>query len=446
VAAVLGAPLLGVAWLARPEWRPGLGERLGRIPAASGGGAIWIHGASVGEATASLRLVEELRRRGHAVRASTLTVTGRAVLARQPDLPAHLAPLDHPFAVERALERARPRALVLVETELWPCWIAAAHRRGLPVLVVSGRISDGALPRYRRFARWLAPTFARLDAVLARSDEDARRFEALGVPRERIEVGGDLKLEPPEPRELPADLDARLGEVPLLVAGSTHEGEESAVLEAFAAVREAGLAAALVLAPRHPARFEDVARRLDASSFPWQRRSEARGGTLAAGEVLLLDSIGELAAVFGRARSTFVGGTWREDVGGHNVLEPIFRGRPVHFGPHTSTARDAARLALEVGAGARVADAAALARAWRRDLGEPEAAARRGAAGRAALAPHEGAARRAADRIEATLAAREPKASTALEGGAAEPAHETKESTVHGTKESTGHGTKEPAA
>jgi 3-deoxy-D-manno-octulosonic-acid transferase len=405
VAAVLGVPALGVAWLARPEWRPGLGERLGRIPAAAGDGAIWIHGASVGEAIASLRLVDELRRRGHAVRASTLTATGRAVLSKRPDLPVHLAPLDHPFAVARALERARPRALVLVETELWPCWIAAAHRRGVPVLIVSGRLSDRALPRYRRFRRWLAPTLARLDAVLARSDEDARRFEALGVPRGRIEVGGDLKLEPPEARDVPADLAARLGAVPLLVAGSTHEGEEAAVLEAFAAVRAAGLAAALVLAPRHPARFDAVARRLAEGPLPWRRRSAA-GPPLAAGEVLLLDSIGELTAVFGRAQSTFVGGSWREDVGGHNVLEPIFRGRPVHFGPHTANAREAARLALETGAGAVVGDAAALARAWQSDLGDPEAAGRRGAAGRAALVPHEGAARRAADRIEAILAAR----------------------------------------
>lgn len=415
----LAAPALAVAFAARPKLRPGLGERLGRIAPAATPGAVWVHGASVGEVTAALRLVDELRRRGHAVRASATSATGRALLyGARPDLPVSLAPLDHPLCVEAALARARPSALVLVETELWPSWIAGAARRGVPVLVVSGRISDASLPRYRRFGRWLASTFGRLARVGARSEEDARRFAELGVLRERISVTGDLKLEPLPPAEPAADLAARLGEVPLLVAGSTHEGEEAGALEAFAAVCDAGLDAALVIAPRHPERFERAANTIASSGRPWRRRSDAEADPLAPGEVLLLDSLGELAAIYARARAAFVGGSWVSRVGGHNVLEPVFASRPVSFGPHTRNAREAVRIVLESGAGEVVSGPAALAGAWRRDLAEPEAAAARGAAGRRALGPHEGAARRAADLVESALAAVE-SASVGVAGGSA---------------------------
>lgn len=404
LAAGLAAPALAVAWAARPKWRPGLGERLGRIARADADGAIWVHGASVGEAAAALRLIDELRRRGHAVRASTTTATGRALLAgARPDLPVSLAPLDHPLPVEASLARARPSALVLVETELWPSWIAGVRRQGLPVLVVSGRISDASLPRYRRLGRLLAPTLARLASVGARSEEDARRFAALGVADERLSVTGDLKLEPLSPRDPPAELAARLGAAPLLVAGSTHEGEEAGALEAFAALRDAGFDASLVLAPRHPERFERVARSLEAGARPWQRRSAVAAPPLAPGEVMLLDSVGELASVYALGHAAFVGGSWAPEVGGHNVLEPVFASRPVSFGPHTRNAREAVRIVLEAGAGELVSGAADLAAAWRRDLAEPAAASARGAAGRKALEPHEGAARRAADLVEAAL-------------------------------------------
>jgi len=403
LAAGVAAPALAVAFVARPKWRPGLGERLGRITPGEPG-AVWVHGASVGEAAAALRLIDELRRRGHALRASTTSATGRALLASaRPELAVSLAPLDHPLCVEAALARARPSALVLVETELWPSWIAGAARRGVPVLVVSGRISDVSLPRYRRLGRWLAPTLGRLAAVGARSEEDARRFAELGVARERISVTGDLKLEPLAPAEPPAELAAALSGAPLLVAGSTHEGEEAGALEAFAAVCDAGFDAALVVAPRHPERFERAARLVASSGRPWRRRSAGGAAPLAPGEVLLLDSLGELSAVYGRARAAFVGGSWAREVGGHNVLEPVFASRPVSFGPSTRNAREAVRIVLEAGAGEVVAGPAELSAAWRRDLAEPEAAAARGAAGRRALAPHEGAARRAADRVEALL-------------------------------------------
>jgi len=413
LSAVALAPLLAGVWLARPRLRAGLGERLGRVPAGDAPGAVWVHAASVGEAAAALGLIDALRARGHVVRATTTTTTGRALLARaRPGLPVSLAPLDHPLAVAAALARARPCALVLVETELWPCLIAGAFRQGIPVLVVSGRLSDASFPRYRRLRRLLAPTLARLAAVAARSEEDARRFAELGVPAERLCATGDLKLEPPAPPELAPELAEVLAGAPCLVAGSTHPGEEEAALDAFAAVRGEGLAAALVLAPRRPERFAAVAELLAARGLGFLRRSALAGALrtpagarLGPDRVLLLDSLGELGAVYGRARAAFVGGSLVAGVGGHNVLEPLFAGCPVSFGPHTGNAREAVRLALASGSGEQVDGAAALARAWIRDLRAPEAAAARGAAGRAALLPHLGAARRAVERIEAALAA-----------------------------------------
>ncbi len=403
---MLAAPAVGLGWLLRPKWRPGLAERLGRIPSEAGAAApIWIHAASVGEAAAALRLVDALAERGHTPRVSTTTITGQAFLASaRPKLTAHLAPLDHPWAVAAAFERARPKLLTLVETELWPSLVAGAAARGIPVVMVSARLSDRAFPRYQRLARWFAPTLARLSAVAARSDVDAERFAALGVPEARISVTGDLKLEPMAPPPLAEALRARLGGEALLVAGSVHPGEVPPVLEAFRRVQDAVPGSALVLAPRHPERFDEAARSIAEAGFPLERRSE-HGPPLGPGGVLLLDSVGELGAVYAAARSAFVGGSLLPGVGGHNVLEPVFAERPVCFGPHTENAREPVRIVLESGAGTKVDDAASLASAFVRDLADPAAAHRRGSEGRAALAPHEGAARRAAACIEAVLEA-----------------------------------------
>jgi 3-deoxy-D-manno-octulosonic-acid transferase len=366
---------------------------------------VWVHGASVGESLAALPLHDALRARGFATLASTTTVTGRAVLRqRRGELPVALAPLDHPWCTARALDRARPRALVLVETELWPSLTAAAARRGVPVVAVSARLSDRSFPRYRRLAFALRPTLRRLAAVGARSREDAERFVALGVPAARVEVTGDLKLEPPrEPPPLAADLAAFLGERPLFVAGSTHAGEEAAGLAALAALAAAAPDAALVLAPRHPDRFDAVERVVHDAGRRVHRRSRlAVGARLGAGEVLLLDTLGELAAVYGCARVAFVGGSLAP-VGGHNVLEPVAAGAPVLFGPHTENARAGVELVLAADAGRRVADAGELARDLVAAWGSREAARARAERGRAELARHRGASQRSADLVVRVL-------------------------------------------
>ena len=231
--AAVGAPVMLGALALRPDWRPGFRQRLGAGPAAVGG--LWLHAASVGEVRASARLVEQLGERGYALTLSTTSATGRALAATlHPDRVRRLAPIDHPWCVQAALRAARPSGLVLVETELWPSWIAACARAEVPMAVVSGRISDRSFPRYRRLGVWLARTLRRLDAIGARTEVDAERFVALGADPSRVSVTGDLKLDPGDaPRGLDPELAARLGKAPLFVAGSTHPGEEAAVFEAL---------------------------------------------------------------------------------------------------------------------------------------------------------------------------------------------------------------------
>jgi 3-deoxy-D-manno-octulosonic-acid transferase len=398
------APVAAGALALRPAWRVGLRERLGALPSLPPG-AIWVHGASVGEIRAASRLIDRLQKGGRPVITSTATLAGREVMRRaRPEVPCHLAPIDHPWCVEAALTRARPAALVLIETELWPSWLAAAARRGIPVAVVSGRISDRSYPRYRWIQPIIAPTLRRISALGARTPQDAERFLALGAPRERVSVTGDLKLEPAqENRPLAPDLARVLGAARLIVAGSTHAGEEAAALGSLAQAVEAGIPAALVLAPRHLGREAEITRLVRASGRALRRRTLPGTAPLQPGEVLLLDSVGELASLYTRAEVAFVGGTLAP-VGGHNVLEPVFAGRPVLFGPHTQNARHSAEILEAVGAGIRVADAEQLARAVVALLADPEEARRRGEAGQRALAAHRGSAERAAELTESLLA------------------------------------------
>jgi len=425
--AALGSLPVGLGALAlRPRLGVGLPERLGWGPApGAASGGIWVHGASVGEALAALPLVDRLRAGGRRVFVSTLTVTGRDVVrGRRPDLACALAPLDHPWCVAAALARARPAALVLVETELWPAWIRSAHERGIRVVSISARLSERSLRRWRRVPWLSGPTARRLAAVGARTPEDAARFAALGVPEARIRVTGDLKLEAPAaPPPAPPELAAALGDLPLLVAASTHAGEDEAVLAALRAAEEGAPGdprPVLLVAPRHPERFGEVARAVRAAGRTLHRRSALGERPVRGGDVLLLDSLGELGSLFGRARCTFVGGSLVSR-GGHNVLEPAVAGCPVVVGSHTANVEHAVRLLEAVGAAERVADAAGLARTFRRALSDPREARRRGARGRAVVEAQRGVAERSAALVAEVLAGADPLPSLELPGASSAP-------------------------
>jgi 3-deoxy-D-manno-octulosonic-acid transferase len=245
--------------------------------------------------------------------------------------------------------------LVLAESEFWPNLLHNAHRAGVAVAVVNARVSDRSLPRYTRF-RWLfARVLANVDLLLAQSEEDARRLVAIGAPGERVHVGGNLKFEakPPARSKIHswlADSIQRDGLGPVLVAGSTLEGEEAMVLEAFCVIRDRYPQTMLVLAPRHPERFDAVAALIVSSRLPFQRRSQiprnpndgssgAPAGSSMVGGILLLDSIGELASMYELADLAFIGGSLVPK-GGHNVLEPAYYGAPIMVGPYTENFRD----------------------------------------------------------------------------------------------------------
>lgn len=406
LAAVAVAPVALWALAVRPAWRVGVRERLGGGPALPRG-CIWIHAASVGEVLAASRLIDRLQKAGHRVATSTVTLTGREVMrGRSPEVPCRLAPLDHPWCVSAALDRVQPAALVLVETEIWPSWIAAARRRGIPVVVVSGRVSDRSYPRYRRAGWLLWRTLGRLSAVGARTAVDRDRFVALGADPARVSVIGDLKLDvDAEPRPLPPELRAALAGLPVIVAGSTHPGEEQAALEALARAEAAGMSPALVVAPRHPERAEEVVRRVQGAGRAARRRTALPGSSLRPGDVLVLDTVGELPSLYECADAAFVGGTL-VPVGGHNLLEPVFAGRPVLYGPHTANVRHVAELLERAGAGRRVHDARELSLAVVDLLRDPAAARARGERGRLELERHRGSAERAASLIESALGAR----------------------------------------
>jgi 3-deoxy-D-manno-octulosonic-acid transferase len=386
----LGSPLLLLWVLASPRRRSGFAQRL-RPLARRAHDCVWVHAASVGEVEAAAPLIAALRGAGRDVITTTLTATGRERLrALDPAGAPRLAPLDLPGLVGASLARARVRALVLVETELWPNLLHAAQRRGVRTVLVSARISDRSLPRYRRL-RWLfGPLLRRLDALGARSEADRARFVALGVRPEAASVCGDLKLARPAPAPAGEDLRAALGAGPFLLGGSTHPGEESALLEAWRALRAGGAEKLrLVLAPRHPERADEVLALARASGARVALRS--RGASDA--DVVVIDGVGELGALYGLCALCFVGGSL-VPVGGHNLLEPVQAGRVALHGPHVHNQRAQLELLEPLGVLVSVADAAELCGQLARLWSDPQRDAPARAA-QAALAAHRGAAQRA---------------------------------------------------
>ncbi len=320
-------------------------ERMGRLPVylnVDGERSIWIHAVSVGEVLAARPLVPALRERfpGHRIFLSTTTMTGNAVARKNVRGADGLfyAPLDFPHPVRRALEVLNPSLLVLVETELWPNLIHEAHRRGTRTALVNGRVSPRSFPRYLRFSRLLRSLLSEIDLFLMQGEPHAERIRAMGAPAERVQVTGNLKFEAVEPTRLPERLVRLLHggparSRPLWVAGSTVGGEEELVLSAFHRVRQRVPQARLLVAPRHPERFDAVPALVEAAGFRCLRRSALDPAAWNDGEVLLLDTLGELSQVYALASVVFVGGSLVPS-GGHNILEPAVAGKPVIVGPH----------------------------------------------------------------------------------------------------------------
>jgi 3-deoxy-D-manno-octulosonic-acid transferase len=365
---VVGLVVTSPWWLWRMattrKYREGLLERLGRAPGRlgrAGRPVVWVHAVSVGEVLAVSRLVTELDRalEGHRIVISTTTRTGQA-LARERFGRDRVfyCPLDLPWATRAYLKALKPKLLVLAETEFWPNLLTGCFRRGIPVAVVNARVSDRSWPRYRALRRWWGPILSRLSLVLAQTEVDAERLRAIGCDPERVRVAGNLKFDVRAAAETEATrlLKSLAPRPRFVVAGSTLEGEEQALLEAWPEIQGAESWLVLVLAARHPERFGAVAGLLEKSGLPWVRRSTWKADepvVYTPGQVILLDTIGELASVYSLAAVAFVGGSLVA-AGGHNPLEPAQFGVPIVMGPNYANfravvealrARDALRIA-----------------------------------------------------------------------------------------------------
>ena len=320
-------------------------ERMGRLPVylnVDGDRSIWVHAVSVGEVLAARPLVLALKARFPSLRVllSTTTLTGNAVAQKSIRGIDGLfyAPFDWPGPVRSALDTINPSLLVLVETEIWPNLIHEARRRGVRTAMVNGRISPRSHAGYVRIRPFLKRVLEEIDLFLMQGDAHADRIRSLGAPGERVRVTGNLKFDSVEAPRTPEKLrrllapESRRGR-PLFVAGSTAGGEEELVLAAFHRVRERVPAAGLLIAPRHPERFDTVPALIEAAGFRCLRRSALEPGSWKDGEVVLLDTLGELAQVYPLADVVFVGGSL-VPVGGHNILEAAVAGKPVIVGPH----------------------------------------------------------------------------------------------------------------
>jgi 3-deoxy-D-manno-octulosonic-acid transferase len=395
---ILCAPIIGAGFAIRlaliRRIREDFLQRMGRYPdelrrlSEKGDPVIWIHAVSVGEVVTAASILGELRRLAplaHIV-LSTTTSTGRETAEKRGlEVDALVyCPYDAPWAVRRAMDAIRPDLLVLVDTELWPNLIALAYRRGARIAVANARFSDKAVKR-ARIVRWHYRWMLSLvDAVLAQSSLDAERYIDFGAPRERTEVTGSVKFDeefPEVPPAAAAKLRQDLGlapDLPVWVVGSSREGEEEHVLDAFHELRMGQHHLQLIIAPRHPERGAEVERIVRDRGYHPIRRTELQKAAQSGGpppapsdrpeeSVVILDTIGELARVYAIADVVTVGGSFVR-WGGHNMLQPMAQGKPVIFGPYTHNFRDIVQVAKQAEAVIEVSGPGELAGAVARVL------------------------------------------------------------------------------
>lgn len=410
LALLLALPLVlaRLLWRSRrePAYRERIGERFGGAPAEAGirvptdvGGAVWFHAVSAGEANAAAPIIRALHDRlpDQPLLVTTTTPAGSArVRALLGDIAAHCyAPYDYPWAVRRFLRRTRPRALLLMETELWPNTIAQAAAGGTPVYLVNARLSARSFRRYRRVRGLIVPTLAQLASALCQYEDTAERLRALGA--ERVEVTGSVKFDV----EAPAAHPSEPAQPPTWIAGSTHEGEEAVVLDAHRQLRQSHPRLRLLLVPRHPARAESVARLVRQRGLSLALASD--DGENADAAVVIGDEMGTLAGLYGKAQVAFVGGSF-EGTGGHNPIEAAAHGVPFLMGPDRFKIEEiwqrfaVAECCYSVQSAAEIAEIVAAL------LADPERRQEEGRRAQAVVAANRGATQLVVDRLCAWIA------------------------------------------
>lgn len=406
LAVFLLLPVALLYLLLRSRQQPGqfkhLAERFGFYPAGGGSPLIWVHAVSIGETRAAEPLVRGLRARfpQHRILLTHMTSTGRETgeALFGDEVARCYLPLDYPAAVARFLDHYRPQAGILMETELWPNLIQGVRARSIPLFLVNARLSAKSHAAYRKLRDLTRDSLAVFKAVAAQGPDDARRLVDLGAGD--VRVTGSLKFDiaPPAAQlELGRAFRREVGETrPVLMAGSTREGEEALLLDVLPRIAVPGLLMAIV--PRHPQRFDEVARLLEARGIRYQRRSSGKA-VAAETQVVLGDSMGEMFAYYAACDVAFVGGSL-VPLGGQNLIEACAAGKPVLVGPSNYNFSEATERAVEAGAAIRVADAEGLAHEAARLLRDPEELRRMSGAAIAFAEAHRGATARVLELIQ----------------------------------------------
>lgn len=406
----LGLPLVAIRLWLRARKAPAYAKRIGErftygMPTLQSGG-IWVHAVSVGESIAAAPMIRALLERYPAlpITVTCMTPTGseriQALFANEPRIQHCYLPYDLPCAAARFLDRVQPRLAVIMETELWPNHIHQCAKRGIPVALANGRLSERSAKGYGRLRKLTAPMLAEMSLFAVQTEAEAQRFRDLGARAETVEVTGSIKFDltiDPQLLQRAAELRSQwqAQERPVWIAASTHEGEDEVVLDAHRRLLANHPDALLILVPRHPERFNSVFELCQREGFATVRRSTG-AHVVAQTSVLLGDTMGELLFLYALADSAFVGGSLVPN-GGHNLLEPAALAKPVLSGPHLFNFLDIAAQLREAGALAEVDDAEGLAIEVQRLFELPRDAQRMAEAGLAVMRRNQGALQRLLD-------------------------------------------------
>ncbi len=366
---ILLIPYFLLRSLVQRDFRKGLAERMGFLPNLSGERPIWVHAASVGEVFCSVPLLKRIKREfpSREIVLTTMTPTGNQAAKRHVLEADHvfLLPMDHPFTIQRAIRRVEPSLLLIAETELWPNLLFFFGKKGIPIILFNGRISRNSFRRYLRFKFFFRECLKPISLFLMQTEEDCTRIIEIGAPSEKTAVMGNLKFDqtfPPVTQEEVVEMGKSLGlrgEENVLIAGSTHTGEEEILLSLYKELRGGDPDLVLILAPRHLNRLDEVEKLLKREEILYMRKTSlsfAKGRSNQgerSPQVILLDTMGELMRLYSLGTLIFIGGSL-VPVGGHNPLEPLFFSRCVLFGPHMFNFSEIARSLTEAGGAIQV--------------------------------------------------------------------------------------------
>ena len=403
LATILLLPIILFKLITVPKYRGGISQKLGRVRKGikrmiRGSRPIWVHAVSVGEVMAAHPMIRELKKKypGRSLILSTVTVTGNFTARRRvPEADAvFYFPFDFPWVVRRVINRINPIVVLVAETELWPNFFRHLKKRGIPSAVINGRISPHSYKNYLKFSRFFKQVFSNVSLFCMQSEADAVRIKEIGATPDTVIVTGNLKFDQKIPGAQQDPIPLQPGRS-VITAGSTHRGEEAALLEIFTKLRENFPELLLIIAPRHPERFDEVAGIINKAGYECKRRSRLTGEVK---DVLLLDTIGELRSFYGICDMAFVGGSLVK-VGGHNLLEPAAMKKPVIFSRYMFNFKEISEALITAGGGIMVRDKEELYVQMLNLLSHKELAQQIGERAFSVIAANSGAAKKTIDAV-----------------------------------------------